>query len=210
MELTFKEPKRYQTLEEKGFKFSESYSESKHPDREVFKRIAKNLPVKEFKKLTQEEILALQCVGTQRVMRMTDDEHKAFHDTPIDPSCVIPKEEWVIPEWSIDNISHAESLRHAQKNTQYQSDLPGASEERKQSARDAFMYSPGADMTKEDPQRITGISPITSAAPLLIPVSTKPAITRAPVIGRLADWIYSRMSGVWTEKEFEEWKKQNH
>ena len=124
------------------FRISEEYSESKNT---FFVELAKSLPPpKPRKKLTEEEILAMQPASTQRLMKMTDEEHAEFHATPIDPNKAIANKEAYDEmqkakeigdeaaynaaakrligqrDLSPEEITNYESFRRASKNTQFQ------------------------------------------------------------------------------------------
>lgn len=89
-----------------------------------------------------------QQPSTARLMAMTDEEHKAFHASPIKAIKADSDAEAVFA-----NTEHKTSCaiaemarRQASKNTEgdaISSGAQGASEERKQAAREAFQYSPG-------------------------------------------------------------------
>src|SRR4029077_18491357 len=147
------------------YKVSAPYSDSRNT---FFTDLAKRLPPpKERKTYTKEEIIAMQPASTQRLMKMTDEEHAKFHNTPIDPEKAyanydaIKKFQTTGDESALDEAIPARKLtererenyqlhRKTSKNTQHQFDEghgnlkatsnSSAGPERKTAAKEAFRY----------------------------------------------------------------------
>jgi len=98
---------------------------------------------------------------------------------------------------TIEEASHIESIRRRPKNSTGQSEKSSASDEKKEIAADAFMYSPGIefkDLTAEERQRITQIAPYSELPPS--PVQETPKVTDKKF------WLYGHYL------EFKNWFKR--
>lgn len=180
--------------EKKGsqFRISEPYTKSKQP---FFLELAKTLPPpKERKTYSQEEIIAMQPASTRKLMLMTDEEHKAFHDSPISTEgqttladIMLSDAELVAKtntrELSPGEVINYELHRRNSKNTQYQHD-PGhgnlkstadssVTPESKAKAVDAFVFSPPVPMDDIDETRIIGLKKAISEPPAIVPPPQK-------------------------------------
>lgn len=77
---------------------------------------------------------------------------------------------------SVEEISHIESIRHRPKNSVGQSEKSGTSEKTRELAIDAYLYSPGIefkDLSKEDQQRVTELSPYSELPSVPAPETPK-------------------------------------
>lgn len=175
------------------FRLSEPYSASKNS---FFIELAKTLPPpKEFKKLTKEEIIAMQPASSQRLMKMSDEEHAAFHASDIDPNQAYVNKEAVDRllagdesaydevigrrDMSPDEVINYERHRKTSKNTQHQFEAgignlkstgnTSAPPEAKEKAISAFIYSPPAPPERINPKDIVGLAPVKSEVPIAPP-----------------------------------------
>lgn len=168
------------------FKLGEPYSESKNP---FFLELAKTLPPpKEFKKLSKEEIIAMQPKSAQRLMLMTDEEHAAFHNSEISTvgqttlaDIGLSDEEIGKKigerEISIEEYQNYKELQHSQRNTQYQfesghgnllaTSTSSATPETRKRAEEHYLHSPPVPQELVQPERIEGLKRIASNTPLV-------------------------------------------
>lgn len=193
------------------FKVSEPYSESKNS---FFIELARNLPPpKERKKYTEAEILAMQPASTRKLMLMTDEEHRAFHESPISTEGQTTladlglSDEEKAAKIGQRNISPEEfavhdAYRKASKNTQHQFDkghgnllatgISSVTPETRQKAIDAYLYSPPVPADEVDPDRIEGLKQVKSADPEILQIDEK--IRKSTFGGAwkfFTDWVNS-------------------
>lgn len=152
-----------------GWHITDRYIDSRHPDKDVFKEIAASRPLKEFPKLTEAEIIAMQCRSTRaKILGTYDTEYPNQNAWKAVPDAETTDDAVGIRLLTPEEIVNYEYHRKASKNTQYASKLKGVSDERKESATNALYYSQGVSftaLTPADRERITGVTPIKSQEP---------------------------------------------
>lgn len=108
-----------------------------------------------------------QCESTKRLLAMSDEEHAKHMARPFPPDGWKAAEDVetammkTVMRVGLSNIAHVESLRRSVKNTEGQSVLSSASDERKELARQAFTCTPPAPITEVEEERLTRLEPIT-------------------------------------------------
>lgn len=179
----------------RSFRVSEEYSKSKN---DFFIEMAKTLPPpKERKVYTKEEIIAMQPKSTQKMMLMSDEEHKAFHETPIDPTgqttladinlsddelAAKVNKRTLTSEETINYVQH----RQTSKNTQHQfteghgnllaRGSSSVTPETREKGINAFVYSQPVPPERINPKEIVGLKQIKSE-PFELPIQKQPKYT---------------------------------
>jgi hypothetical protein len=93
---------------------------------------------------------------------------------------------------TIEEISHIESIRRRPKNSVGQSEKTGAGEERKEAARNAYLFAPGftlEQLTLAERQKLQERTPCGNATPVAEPVLPSQE-KRRPLAGRFFHWLW--------------------
>lgn len=116
------------------------------------------------KGLTKEQaLIEMQSPSIKNMLTQTKEEREklyAYRDTP-EYFEAIKGDHKAHGDWSMDDILHAESIRHSSKNSFGQSESNGSSPERKELSRQAFTSTPPAPVTEVQEERVTRIEKIT-------------------------------------------------
>ena len=131
--------------------------------------------------LPKRPVSTVQCASTQAILDRPKDQDAARQAELFSPTFWLDLKEKSKAEhpeetnrpWDLDQIRHVEAIRHRPKNSIGQSEKSAITNEKRQHAEDAFLYTPPAEiieLTTEQKERL--MEPIPELTP--IEVQEKP------------------------------------
>jgi hypothetical protein len=138
-------------------KKSDEYQESK--DAIYVSFMAESL--KTLRVVEKKPATTIQSASTQKVLDMSEEELKSYRSREIDLSkAIIPRDQWKKREISAEEYNVYKSMQEASKNTLGQFEGERVSPQRKELARQAFMFSKPSPITEQDKDKIVKLEKI--------------------------------------------------